>query len=206
MHARRRAPEWRGRRRPPGPGPGRRRDAWQKPIEHRRSCHWQPAPQNANLPGMLIQVLLYDGFDELDAIGPCEILHGAGLPTEYATLDGAERITASHGTVTVPHATLADAPDLLVVPGGGWRTRAPVGTWGEYQRGVIPAAIAQRHAAGSTVASVCTGAMLLAKAGLLDGRPAVTHAVALDDLRAHGADVRADARVVDDGDILTAGG
>ena len=155
---------------------------------------------------VLIQVLLYDGFDELDAIGPYEILHGSGLPTEYATLDGAERVTAAHGTVIVPPATLAEAPDLLVVPGGGWRTRAPVGTWGEYRRGVIPRAIAQRHAAGSTVASVCTGAMLLARAGILEGRPAVTHAVALDDLRADGADVRPDARVVDDGDVLTAGG
>jgi transcriptional regulator GlxA family with amidase domain len=155
---------------------------------------------------MLIQVLLYDGFDELDAIGPYEILHGSGLPTEYATLDGAGRITASHGTVIVPPATLAEAPDLLVVPGGGWRTRAPVGTWAEYQRGVIPKAIAERHAAGSTIASVCTGAMLLAKAGILAGRPAVTHAAALDDLRNDGAEVRADARVVDDGDVLTAGG
>ena len=155
---------------------------------------------------MLIQVLLYDGFDELDAIGPYEILHGAGIPTEYATVDGAERITASHGTVIVPPATLAEKPDLLVVPGGGWRTRNETGTWGEYIRGVIPEAIAQRHAAGSTVASVCTGAMLLAKAGILDGRPAVTHWAALEDLRNDGADVREDARVVDDGDVLTAGG
>jgi len=167
---------------------------------------------------MLIQVLLYDGFDELDAIGPYEILHGSGLPTEYAVLrdDAGSRsartrnddevVTASHGTVIVPHATLAEAPDLLVVPGGGWRTRSPVGTWGEYERGVIPQAIAQRHAAGSTVASVCTGAMLLAKGGILAGRPAVTHAAAIDDLRADGADVRPDARVVDDGDVLTAGG
>ena len=164
---------------------------------------------------MLIQVLLYDGFDELDAIGPYEVLHGSGLPTEYAVLrddagsrnaDEVGTVTASHGTVIVPHATLAESPDLLVVPGGGWGARAPVGTWAEYQRGVIPAAIAERHAAGTTVASVCTGAMLLAKAGILDGRPAVTHAVALEDLRNDGADVRADARVVDDGDVLTAGG
>jgi transcriptional regulator GlxA family with amidase domain len=48
--------------------------------------------------------------------------------------------------------------------------------------------------------------MLLAKAGLLNGRPAVTHHTALEDLRAAGADVRPDARWVDDGDILTAGG
>jgi transcriptional regulator GlxA family with amidase domain len=48
--------------------------------------------------------------------------------------------------------------------------------------------------------------MLLARAGILAGRPAVTHATALEDLRADGADVRPGARVVDDGDILTAGG
>jgi len=155
---------------------------------------------------MHVQILIYDGFDELDAIGPYEILSGAGFRTELATLAPVGRITASHGAVLVPHATLAERPDLLVVPGGGWRTRNPVGTHGEYERGVIPAAIAQRHAAGSTVASVCTGAMLLAKAGILEGRPATTHHAALDDLRAHGADVHPEARVVDDGDVLTCGG
>jgi transcriptional regulator GlxA family with amidase domain len=155
---------------------------------------------------MHVQILIYDGFDELDAIGPYEILHGAGFPTELATLEPAERITASHGTVLVPHATLAERPDLLLVPGGGWRDRRPVGTHAEYERGVIPAAIAERHAAGSRIASVCTGAMLLAKAGILDGRPATTHWAAYDDLRAHGIDVHAEARVVDDGDVLTCGG
>jgi transcriptional regulator GlxA family with amidase domain len=48
--------------------------------------------------------------------------------------------------------------------------------------------------------------MLLAAAGLLSGRPATTHHSALDDLRAAGADVREDERVVDDGDIVTAAG
>lgn len=155
---------------------------------------------------MTIEILLYEGFDELDAFGPYEVLHGAGLPIRYVTLDGAERVTASHGTVVVTGMTLGRAPDVLLVPGGGWRARSPVGAWAEYERGVIPAAIAARHAAGSTVASVCTGAMLLAQAGILDGRPAVTHHVALEDLRSHGVDVRADARVVDDGDVLTAAG
>jgi transcriptional regulator GlxA family with amidase domain len=48
--------------------------------------------------------------------------------------------------------------------------------------------------------------MLLARAGLLQGRPAVTNRMALDDLAAAGADVRRDARVVDDGSVVTAGG
>jgi transcriptional regulator GlxA family with amidase domain len=157
-------------------------------------------------PPMHVQILIYDGFDELDAIGPYEILHGAGFDTQLAVLEATRTITASHGTVIVPHALLSERPDLLLVPGGGWRDRKPVGTWAEYERGVIPAAIAERHAAGSRVGSVCTGAMLLAKSGILDGRPATTHWAAYDDLRAHGVDVHPEARVVDDGDILTCGG
>ena len=155
---------------------------------------------------MHVQILIYDGFDELVAIGPYEILHGAGFQTELVTLAPADRIDASHGTRLIPHGVLAERPDLLLVPGGGWRDRKPVGTWAEYERGVIPAAIAERHAAGSRVASVCTGAMLLAQSGILDGRPATTHWAAIDDLRGHGVDVHPEARVVDDGDVLTCGG
>jgi transcriptional regulator GlxA family with amidase domain len=152
------------------------------------------------------EILLFDGFDELDAIGPYEVLANGGLEPRYVTLGGAAEATGSHGTRVSTHGTLSDAPELLVVPGGGWGDRAPQGAWAEAQRGELPAAIAERHRAGSTIASVCTGAMLLAAGGLLHGRPAVTHRVALDDLEAAGARVMRDARVVDDGDILTAGG
>ncbi|WP_320669754.1 DJ-1/PfpI family protein [Patulibacter defluvii] len=156
------------------------------------------------------QILLYDGFDELDAIAPFEVLAAAGFRCELV-VDGDERslerpVVATHGLRVLPDAALAARPDVLIVPGGGWAARSSAGTWAEHERGVLPAAIAARHAAGSVVASVCTGAMLLARGGLLTGRPAVTHRVALADLAAAGADVRPEARVVDDGDLLTGGG
>jgi transcriptional regulator GlxA family with amidase domain len=156
-------------------------------------------------------ILLYEGFDELDGIAPFEVLEngagaGADLDVSLCTLDPTDAVEASHGLRVEVDATLDDCdPDLLVVPGGGWNDRSSAGAWAEAERGAVPEAVADRHADGVTIASVCTGGMLLARAGLLEGRPATTHASALDDLRASGADV-VDARVVDDGDVLTAGG
>jgi transcriptional regulator GlxA family with amidase domain len=159
---------------------------------------------------MNAEILLFDGFDELDAMGPWEVLSGLAsvrddVTASLVTLEGARAVRADHGTVIGAEAELSARPDVLIIPGGGWFDRRPEGAWAQAQRGEIPAAIAARHAAGSTVASVCTGALLLAAAGILDGRRATTNPGALEDLRARGTiDVIA-ARVVDDGDILTAG-
>jgi transcriptional regulator GlxA family with amidase domain len=155
---------------------------------------------------MRTEILIYDGFDELDALGPYEVLSNGGFDPALVTLDGRREVTASHGLTLLGQGALSDACDLLVVPGGGWGDRAAKGAWAEAERGDIPRAIAERHRGGATVAAVCTGGMLLAAAGLLKDRPAVTHHVALDELEAAGARVMRDARVVDDGDILTAGG
>jgi len=160
---------------------------------------------------MDIAILAFDGFDELDAIGPFEVFEnaasaGADLTTTIRTLDGAQRVTASHGLGVETDGPLSAVdPDLLLVPGGGWNARDAAGAWAEAERGTIPDAVADAHERGATVAGVCTGGMLLARAGILNGRPAVTHAGALEDLRETGAEV-VDARVVDDGDVLTAGG
>jgi transcriptional regulator GlxA family with amidase domain len=155
---------------------------------------------------MRTEILLYDGFEELDAFGPFEVLAGAGLEPALVTLDAADRVTGRHGAVVVAHAALSDRPDLLVVPGGGWAARRASGAWAEAQRGVLAPVLADRHRAGTLLAGVCTGAMLLAAAGVLLGRPAVTHRSALEDLAAAGARVLAGARVVDDGDVVTCGG
>jgi transcriptional regulator GlxA family with amidase domain len=157
-------------------------------------------------------VLLFDGFESLDAFGPFEVLAvGAGVDgapdydVSLVTAEPTDSVTSAHGATVVPDGTVAEVnPDLLVVPGGGWNNDAPSGARAEADRGVVPELLAD-IAPTTIIAGVCTGGMLLARAGLLDGRPAVTHAGALDDLRETEADV-VDARVVDAGDVLTAGG
>ncbi|KAB1188233.1 MULTISPECIES: DJ-1/PfpI family protein [Haloferax] len=162
---------------------------------------------------MHVAILLYDGFDELDAVAPFEVFqnagaYGADCTAEFVTLDERDFVTASHGMRVGVDGVLdpqTDRPDLLVVPGGGWNSRAEQSAWTEAQKGDVPDAISALYEAGTVVAGVCTGGMLLSRAGILDGRPAVTHGSALDDLRETDADV-VSARVVDDGDVLTAGG
>jgi transcriptional regulator GlxA family with amidase domain len=155
---------------------------------------------------MRTEILIYDGFDELDAFGPYEVLAEAGFDVALVTHPATDRIATARGAIVVPHRELSDRPGLLVIPGGGYTLRPPKGAWAEIQRGVLPPAIAQRHAAGTRIAAVCTGAFLVAAGGLLDGRPAITHWKDVDALEAMGIRVIRDARVVDDGDIITAGG
>jgi len=160
---------------------------------------------------MKAQIVLYDGFDELDAVAPYEVLvaaakRGAPFEVELAHLEGAREVVGSQGLAVRATAALAERLELLVVPGGRWADRSSlVGARVEAERGTLPRAIGRIHAGGARVASVCTGAMLLAAAGLTRGRHATTHHVAREALRASGA-VLIDARVVDDGNLITAGG
>lgn len=161
---------------------------------------------------MLFKIVVFEGFNELDAIAPFEVLKnaaaaGADARVELVTLDGAEEVTAAHGLRIRPEGRLEEGerPDVVIVAGGGWNNRAPRGVRAEVTSGAIPAALARLHGAGTTVATVCTGAMLAAAAGITTGRPATTHHGAIEDLRATGAEI-VQARVVDDGDLISAGG
>jgi transcriptional regulator GlxA family with amidase domain len=159
---------------------------------------------------MKVAIVVFEGFEELDALGPYAVFTyardvGADVEVALVTAEPAQRVTAQHGLVVVPHGTLDDSYQLVVVPGGGWLDRGEVGLFAEAKRGVLPSAVARVHERGATVGSVCTGALLLAASGLLRGRPAVTHHGALAELAASGAEVIRE-RVVDDDDVVTAGG
>jgi transcriptional regulator GlxA family with amidase domain len=158
---------------------------------------------------MRAEIILYDGFDDLDAFAPNEVLRraaaaGADLTVDYVTVDGAAVVTSAYG-VALQTPTRLGQPDLLLIPGGGWVARSSQGARAEAERGAIPAALAQAHTRGAIIATVCTGAMLASAAGLMRGRHTTTHHSALADLRAAGAEMIA-ARVVDDGDLISSGG
>jgi transcriptional regulator GlxA family with amidase domain len=156
---------------------------------------------------MRIAVVLFDGAEELDWAGPWEVLaawaylapdDGVELFTVAETLEPIAcakglRVLADHTWETAP------AADVVVFPGGR-------GTRVELGREEVLARLRAQHASGTLMTSVCTGALVLAAAGLLDGRPATTWWGAVDHLAELGADVRPDARFVDDGDVVTAAG
>lgn len=159
---------------------------------------------------MRIEIVVFDGFDELDAIGPLEVLRNLALARSEVTValvapEPVAAVEAAHGLRLEVDAELSDSADLLVVPGGGWVDGREDGVRGEIAQGTLPRRLAAAHAGGTTVAGVCTGVMLLAAADLLDGRVATTHGSAQEDLAGHGARV-VGARVVDDGDVITCGG
>jgi len=163
-----------------------------------------------------VGVLLFDGVAVLDFAGPFEVLNRARLEPgveSRRTEDGAlfdvftvakttEPVTATGGIVVVPRHSFADAPriDLLLVPGG-------FGTRPVLQDAETIDWIRKTAATARRTASVCTGALLLARAGLLDGRRATTHRGSFGLLSSLARDVTVDreARFVDDGVMTSAG-
>jgi transcriptional regulator GlxA family with amidase domain len=157
-----------------------------------------------------IAVLLFDNVEELDAIGPFEVLAGwtrmfpdDGWRTTTVGLNGPEPIRCAHGLVVTPESSFdaAGQIDLLVYPGGlGARQLMEDEAHLEWVRKQAPQI--------ELMTSVCTGALVLAAAGLLQNRPATTHWGALERLAAidPSIDIRTEERYVDDGDVVTAAG
>ncbi len=160
---------------------------------------------------MLAEIVIFDGVDELDVIGVHEVLArarrlGAELEPRLVVLPQRSRtVTAAHGVRLWAESALSQSADLLVIPGGGWSLPQSAGIRREIDSGELPAAVARAHQRGAIIASVCTGAMALAAAGLLQGRRATTHRSALAALGAAGA-ITVPDRVVDQGSLVTSGG
>ena len=156
-----------------------------------------------------VAILLFDEVEVLDFAGPFEVFAVTDELSDHQlfhTLTVAEEkrpIRARNGLSVNPGHSFADCPrpDILVVPGGqGTRAllkRAPVLDW-----------IKSINATAEIVASVCTGSLVLGRAGLLDGLKATTHHDCFDLLREHAprATVVETDRFVDNGRILTAAG
>ncbi|MEV6264774.1 GlxA family transcriptional regulator [Streptomyces sp. NPDC051784] len=151
-------------------------------------------------------VVLFDGVQSLDVSGPMEVFAGASrfpgvsYDLRTASLDGAQ-VRCSSGLTLVPDAALTDetAPDLLVVPGGDG-TRDPDPALIDWLRVHAPEA--------GQLVSVCTGALLLAAAGLLDGHRVTTHWSVCDTLarRYPAVEVDPDPVYVRDGKLATSAG
>jgi transcriptional regulator GlxA family with amidase domain len=166
------------------------------------------------------QILLFDGFDPLDVIAPFEVLAagseavGGELDVELVSAEGPRPvISGTRGMVLNATAQLDPAkPGYIVVPGASGPIDGdpdeidtiPVllARFGETQ--AVPLMRQAMANPNVTVATVCGGALALAMAGLIEGRHAVTHHLGMDVLEATGVDV-VRARVVDDGDLVTAG-
>ncbi|MBA2323219.1 MAG: DJ-1/PfpI family protein, partial [Pseudonocardiales bacterium] len=110
----------------------------------------------------LIDIVVFDGLDELDALGPMEVFRtaagfGGGLSTRLVTCTRQAVVTGTHGLRFLPDDIFEPGrAEVLVVPGGGWSTRADLGVWGEVQRGDLLGPIRAAAASARVLAGVCT--------------------------------------------------
>jgi transcriptional regulator GlxA family with amidase domain len=161
-----------------------------------------------------VGILVFDDVEVLDFCGPFEVFSVTRLdeekrreePSPFEVFTVAEKdatVATTGGMKVVPEYTLENSPplDILVVP-GGWGTRREAGNE------TLLAWISARANEAETLASVCTGSMLLGEARLLEGRRATTHWQSLDRMESSfpNVEVVRDEHVVEDGDVMTSAG
>ncbi|WP_206107908.1 DJ-1/PfpI family protein [Paludisphaera rhizosphaerae] len=155
-------------------------------------------------PKKNVVILVYEGMELLDFAGPAEVFSvaGGGRAFEVFTAAASPEPVKSLGFAFTPHYTLESCPkvDVLVVPGGS--TRIP-----QADPAVVEW-VKKKSGEAEVTVSVCTGALLLARAGLLDGLEATTHRASLDALReaAPRTKVKEGIRYVDNGKVVTSAG
>jgi transcriptional regulator GlxA family with amidase domain len=153
-----------------------------------------------------IGILVFDGAEELDFVGPWEVFtmaaQGRGDPQVTLVAERAEAVRCAKGLRVLPDHTFADAPDLdvVLVPGGQ-------GTRREVENPALLDWLRKASARCRWVTSVCTGALLLHGAGLAKGKRVTTHWGFVDSLRKRGEVTVLDhVRYVRDGNLVTAAG
>lgn len=151
---------------------------------------------------MQIAVVLYPGFTALDFIGPYEVLRWLPDAEVRFVWHAPGPITADSGVLVVGATHSFDetpSPDVVLVPGGF--------TTMEHARDEkVLEWVRQAHRGATWTTSVCSGSVILAAAGLLEGKRATSHWAAVPLLKAFGVDPVDDQRIVDEGDIVTCAG
>jgi transcriptional regulator GlxA family with amidase domain len=160
-------------------------------------------------PSRNVAIFVFDDVEVLDFCGPFEVFsvtgrrNGSNPFNVYTVAERAGPILARNALSINPRYTFADSPepDILVIPGG-------YGTRKEVQKTAVLDWVRDCSRRSELLLSVCTGALVLAKAGLLGGLTATTHHLALEELREFAPQTTIDAskRFIDNGKIITAAG
>lgn len=164
-----------------------------------------------------VAILIFDDVEVLDFCGPFEVFsitgkHDGSDPFNVYTVAEKTPISARNNLSVNPKYTFETCPqpDILIVPGGGGRRAdgTPYGTRREMDNKVLLEWINKFYPKTEHILSVCTGALILAKAGLIENIAATTHHQAFDELRAvaPNTEIREGERVVDNGKIIFSGG
>ncbi len=170
-------------------------------LIEKSSLHKRPI---SSLPERLrksVAILIFDGVEIIDYTGPYEVFGAAGFDV-YTVSEKPDFVTTSMGMKVIPNYTFDTYPkaDIVVVPGGG--------VLATQKNPLVLKWVRDSAEKAEIVLSVCNGAFILAKAGLLNGLTATTTARLIDGLASAAPNIKVvhDQRFVDNGKIITAGG